>query len=659
MAGSDKEQQRTSNESGSGEAEPFDVQSPVVQPPPLNGFPVGLINRADLDTGLTTTITTWGGSVVPDGKTEYFRLQWARVGSDEWTDLEEHFYTGGTAWVPLVFHIDSSFLLDPEHEGPFDLRYEHRNYADTPDRSGPTPIHIDKTPPNGAIAPQKMIFNIVQPITDATFGTDDYLEATIPSWTGDQADVQIAYGWIKGDLPGRPEDIDLIGPEPINPTGNRIVRIPKQQFIDAGDGECCGGYVLIDKAGNISSVSRYELMSVALDPWPLPPLDEPTAADATGGELLRSDIVDGNVLVNVPHVTNGKDTDIVVIKWKTREITPGTPLGSNPSGGINIPVPWSVLWGEYGNATTGAVDTPVSYTVLRGIEPFGSTVATVRCNFSGTGPINPDPEPGNGLLKKVRVVGMSDKEDELEAGDENQPIKAKIELVDPLTAGDTYQVMWNGTPIGAPRVLDLANDTVGEDIEIDLDWDTIRIEGPSAAMPVWYVLTNSAHVNPQEPKERTAVKIEFLVQRLPEAIPLHTNTAGMLTCLSLRYAAGSSTIFGVEYLIPPSRFLQVGDDVVVQWKAFTNYDNPVEVPLAGKTETFLNITQEQVNNGIVWLIEPYDIHLLPTWSNPVPSGKGEVSYTITGKLYTPTPTNTEIVLAQGETSCVVPPRPNP
>ncbi|WP_240337703.1 MULTISPECIES: hypothetical protein [unclassified Pseudomonas] len=657
MAGSNEKEQRTSNETESGGAEPFEVQDPVVQPPPLPGLPVGLIRRADLDTGLTTTITTWGGGPIPAGMTEYFRLQWARADSDEWELFEEHSFTGGDTWVPLVFRIPSSFLLDSEHEGPFDLRYQHENYVGTPDASGRTLIHIDKTPPDGGRIPERMIFTAVPPITDASFGANDYLEATIPPWTGDQTDVKIAYGWIKGELPERPEDVDLIGPEPIDPNGTRTVRIPKDKFIAAGDGMCCGGYVLIDKAGNISPLSKYELMSVALDPLPLPPLDEPTAADATGGELLRSDIVDGNVLVNVPHVTRGKETDTVVVKWKTREITPGTPVGSNPSGGINIPVPWSVLWAEYGSTTTGAVDTPVSYTVLRGVEPFGSEVATVRCNFSGAGPVNPDPEPGNGGLKVVTVVGESGVDNELEESDEDGEIKATIELVAPLVNGDTYQVMWNGAPIGNPRVIDTANDNVGDDIEIDLDWDVIRDEGPSDAMPVWYVLTNAAHANPQEPKQRTSVKIDFLVQALPEAIPQHI-VNNFVTCLSLRWNAGNTT-FGIEYLIPPSRYLQVGDEVVVEWKAYTNFNSPVEVPTARKIATFSNITKEQVDNGIVWLIEPYDVHVLPTWTNPLPIGKGEVSYTITGKSYTPTPTNTRVALSQGEGSCNVPPGPNP
>lgn len=652
MAGPDRKEQGASNEQGSGGPAPFEVQNPVVQPAPLQGVPLGLIRRADLDLGLTTTITTWSGSPQPAGRTEYIRLQWARADSETWTNFEEHSFVIGAPWVPLVFNIPSSFLLDSEHEGPFDIRYEHMNYAAIPDASDRILIHIDKIAPNSGLIPDAMIFAVTPPITDATFGADDYLEATIAPWTGDQSEVQISFGWIKGALPEDPSSVDLIGPQPIA-SGGGVVRIPKANIVAAGDGLCCGGYVLIDKAGNISPLSRYELMSVALDPLPLLPLRAPTAADATGAELLRSDIVEGNVLVNVPQVANGKSTDTVVVKWNTREVTPGTPLGSNPAGGLNIPVPWAVLWGEYGSATTGVVPTPLSYTVLRGVEPFVSQVATVPCNFSSPGPINPEPEPGNDLLEVVTIVGKSGTDNELVAADEDEEILAHIKLVDPLVDGDTYQVLWSGTPIGAPYVIDVTQDSVADVIEIELDWDTLRGEGPSDAMPVWYTLTNFTHENPQEPKQRTSVKIDFLVQALPEAEPQHLNGA-YLTCNSLRWDE-ARTKYGVQYLIPPSRYLKAGDEVVAQWKAYTSHGTPVEVPAARLTHTFTNITQQQADNGIIWLIAPYDPHVLGTYLHDDPVGKGEVSYTITGKNYVPTPTNTEVALSQGEGSCNVPP----
>jgi hypothetical protein len=658
MAGADKKEQRVAGrESTSGGAAPLVVQDPDVRHIVIAGDATGLIPRAKLDTDQKTTITTWGGTLPADpGDVDYFRLQVARGGSSEWKELQEHSYEGGDTWGALDFTIPSSFFLAQENEGAFDLRYEHESHQGPVDHSNRVRIFIDKIPPNGATPPSKMLFAITPPITDTSFGTADFLEATIPGWTGDPLGTQVAFGWLRGELPDDPAGIDLIGPQAILAGGK--VQIPKDKFIAAGDGQCCGGYVLIDKAGNISSLSLYELMSVALGPLPPAPLPKPTVTDATGGELLRKDIIDGGVMVHVNKVTNGKATDNIIVKWKDQELRPGTPVGPNPSAGFDIFVPWAMIWRAYGSAT-GVVDTPVSYTVERGIEPYAALIETVKCNLSIAGPENPNPEPGNSDLEEVKIVGDSGVDNVLIATDEDKDVFAHIELVAPLTNGDSYQVMWNATPIGNPYVIDTTTDTAGDTIDIKLDWDVIRSEGPSDAMQVWYVLTNPLHLNPQEPDPRTAVEIKFLVLKLPPAEALHTlnNDGRTFNCNSLRWNAGSSQ-YGFEYRIPPSTLLKAGDEVKVKWVASQGFSNPTPVPDADKEHTFTNISQEQADNGIIWLIEPYNTHILPIYVKDTPFGKGQVSYTITGKPAASTPTETRVGLLQGEGSCNIP-GPNP
>ncbi|WP_095056053.1 hypothetical protein [Pseudomonas sp. Irchel s3f7] len=659
MAGSDKKEQRLdAGKSTAGGNVPFVVQDPDVSHIVIDA--TGLILRKTLDTDQTITINTWSGSLPtnPD-YTEYFRLQIARANSNEWTLVgTEHTYVGGATWVPLVFTLTSAWFLEPENEGGFDLRYEHQNYNETQDHSGRVRIFIDKIPPNGATPPSKMVFTFTPPITDATFGTDDFLEATIPNWTGDAVGTHVAFAWLKDELPEDPEEIVFIGPVPI--LGGGKVQIPKVKFIEAGDGLCCGGYVLIDKAGNISGLSRYELISVALDVLPLPPLSKPTVLDPTpaDGELRREDIIDGVLKVHLDHVNNGKNTDIVVVEWEGRKIEPGTPLGANPSGGFEILVPWNMILQAYGNAK-GPVDTKVSYTVFRGVEPFPSVVETIKCNLSIPGPVNPNPEPGNPNLEVVNIVGKSDDPNKLIDTDEDEDVFAKIKLVTPLEDGDTYQVMWNGTPIGDPRVIDLTDDEVGDTIEIPLDWDIIRGEGPDIAMPVWYVLTHADHANPQEPKLCTPVDIQFLVLKLPPAEPLHPSSVGNLNCNSLRWNAGG-TEYGFEYRIPPSAHLKPGDDVEVVWNAYKDFNDPSTIISdAQKKHTFTDITDDQAQNGIVWLIEPYATHILPIFDedNVIDWGKGNVTYTITGKPAASLPPNTKVGLNQGEGSCNIPTKP--
>lgn len=459
---------------------------------------------------------------------------------------------------------------------------------------------------------------------------------------------------FKGELPDDPADVDLIGPQPIDPGGK--VRIPKDNFIVTGDGLCCGFYLLIDKAGNISALSLYELMSVALGTLPPKPLPKPTAADATGGELLRSDIVDGGVLVNVPRVTNGKPTDTVVVTWKDQELTPGTPVGGNPQGGINIFMPWDRIWAAYGSTTVGVVDHSLTYKVLRGVEPFPSETETVKVNLSAPGPVidPPNPEPGNDQLKPVNVVGESGVANVLVASDEDKEVNAEIELVAPLVDDDSYQVMWNGTPIGDPYIIDVTNDTAGDTIEIALDWDDIRSEGPSDAMPVWYELTNPNHANHQEPDPHSSVEIKFLTLEMPEAEPQTDHPSGWITCNHLRESGGE---WGFAWKIPANPHMKPGDDVNVEYNGYTDFANPVLVPGTNLKHTFTNITDAQARDGIIWWVGPYATHFLPIWSKEKPNGKGEVTYNIEGKPAASRPTNTRVFLSQGEGSCNIPPIP--
>ena len=252
------------------------------------------------------------------------------------------------------------------------------------------------------------------------------------------------------------------------------------------------------------------------------------------------------------------------------------------------------------------------------------------------------------------MAGSDKKEQKLASRESISGGAVPLAVQDPVVNGDSYQVMWNGTPIGTPYVIDVANDTAGDTIEISLDWDDIRLHGPSAAMPVWYELSNPAHANPQEPNPRTAVKIDFLVLKLPDAVPRHVNTNGWLTCNSLRWSADTTPVLGIEYLIPPNPHMKRGDTVEVEFDGYTDFANPVLVPGSNIKLTFTNISEAQEREGIVCHFGPYATKLLPIWSKAVPLAKGEVKYAVSGKPAASTPTNTRVFLSQGEGSCEMP-----
>jgi hypothetical protein len=278
MAGSDKkEQQLRSKESVSGGAQPLIVQDPDVSHFVLPGTPIGLIPRVKLNTDLTTTITTW--PQLPDpGDTEHYRLQIARAGSSEWAILDEHSYTGGDTWVPLDFTISSTFLLDPTHEGPFDLRYEHENFVGIKDWSNRVRIQIDKVPPNGAAPPQKMIFTIKPPITDPTFGANDFLEATIPLWEGGELiDVKVAYAWLKGERARFPVYYTVTPPGDKSILFNlRLTPLPRTQYPNTQCTQAMGTQTL--------SLQRVPTAGADLtvDAWPFMEVGQLLTIEATG-----------------------------------------------------------------------------------------------------------------------------------------------------------------------------------------------------------------------------------------------------------------------------------------------------------------------------------------------------------------------------------------
>lgn len=630
---------------------PLAFIKPDVSKVTMVGSPPGLFPRAALDTDVTLEITPWP-TLPPDGETEFVTLQIARPGSEEYTDLDTVIYVQGTSTFPLPITIASNFLVHPDNEGPFNIRYHHINFAGTEAHSDDVAVYIDKTPPNGTAAPGKITFSPTPPFTEAKLAGLTDVEGVIPHWTGAADGDRVAFSWVPDKLPEDPNDIVPIAIVTLGV--DRKVFFPVDLIREMGDGGFCGGYTIIDKAGNRSRISLYDLIPVALGAEPTPPYPAPSVPEA--GLKGYIDRIDGAVGVHLEfgHIRNAKSTDMVEIIWGGVALPYRTPIGTNPNP-HSIGVSWEHMRDQYGTAT-GPVTTTIEYKLYRGILALGGASSTVVVNFETTYPGNPDPWPGNPALPPLMVVGASGVANKLIASDENKPVKAVITLVDPLVDGNVYQVLWNGTAIGVPYVIDTADDSDGDDIDIALDWDVIRLQGNSAEMPVTYDVSNPNVANPQEPKDPTKVEIEFLTVNLPTAVPQHLvgTTTKRLTCNSLHTEDGK---MGFQYLIPPSDYLKAGMMVKVEWKAYTTYAAPVLVPGAGKIATLGPVTPEQETNGLMWLVEPYDTHLLPTWGSATDQiGKGEVIYTleIQGNPVPSTASDTQVVLSKGSGTCDIP-----
>ncbi|WP_458377367.1 hypothetical protein [Pseudomonas fluorescens] len=630
---------------GRADADPF--TPPVVDAVTLPGLPAGLFPRASLDTGITLEIPRWATVPTDPIDVETVEVQLARVGSSNYETVDTASYVPGTTTFPIEVTIPADWLLKDENEGAFNLRYRHENYLGTPSESAPVLVFVDKIPPNGTAAPEKLTFAFTGPIVDATLTGITELEATVPEWTGAAEGDRVAFTVVADKLPDDPEDIVPIAVVPL--PADRKIKFPVTLIKDLLDGNYCFGYVIVDKAGNRSRISLYDLIPVALGqfpPLPYPALSVPENED--DGKIDRADALQG-VFVEFLRILHAKATDQIAISWGGKELPYRTPVGSNPPNMMSVSVIWEHMRDEYG-AATAPVITPVEYKLYRGSVPMGGATGNVTVDFSTTGPENPKPEPGNPALLPLEVYGDSNTANKLVANDENKPVVARIELYDPLTAGDKIQVYWDGTAIGAPYSVDPATDDPGDEIEIALDWDIIRRAGNNAAMPVTYQLTNTAVANPQEPLEPTEVEITFFTVTLPLAIPQDLFNS-RLTCRSLHF---DGTKIGFQYLIPPSDYLKAGMTVKLEWKAAHTYATPVDVPAAGKTVTYGPITTDEAASGFLWFIEPYDTHILPTWASATNQiGKGEVRYTLDiGGVPVPSSfSDTQVGLTQGIGTC--------
>lgn len=610
----------------------------------MPGNPPGLLPRDELDKGVEVTINDWG-IPIPLDTTETISLQISRAGG-LFVSVNEVVFDGPIFDFPKSITLPASFLLDEKNEGPHLVRFLHVNWIGTGAFSNEIPIVVDKIPPNFPSPPGKMTFDFgLGPITDATLAGLTYIEGIIPAWTGAAEGDRVAFTWIIDQLP---EDPTMIVPIDVVELGlDRRVRIPVSLITSNPDGRYCGGYVILDKAGNRSEVSLYDLIPMALGAFPTLPLRAPIVPEGLGGSVDREDAFSG-VHVEFPRIPNGKPNDTIEITWGKNALGYRTTVGSNPLL-FSLDMPVQHMKAEYGDAK-GDVVTPLFYTVYRGPVPFVSLPGSVVVDFSMTGPENPDwPTPINDALPLPDVYGDSNVKNELIAADEDKRVYATIELVTPLADDDTYQVYWNGIAIGVPYAVDTINDSVGDVIEIELDWDIIRRQGNSPALPVYYTLGNPGYKNEQE-SDRTEVKIEFLVISLPPAIPQNLISA-RLTCRSLHW---EGTKFGFQILIPPSEYLKAGMMIELEWKVYSTYLSPTPLPAATLIETLGPITPSQADSGFLWFVEPYDKHILPTWGGPLDqSGKAEVVYTllIGGVPTSSVPSDTQVVLSAGSGTC--------
>ncbi|GLO52755.1 hypothetical protein PPUN110474_41560 [Pseudomonas putida] len=453
--------------------------------------------------------------------------------------------------------------------------------------------------------------------------TDDSLAAA-----GDKAILQLPEhkDWEEGDtayvywmnrIPDKFEDFDPPVTSVVTTGKGQPVDIDASDIRAVGDGGVFIAYVLIDRAGNVSTPSIYQSVPVALGTLPTV-FEDPIVplAKVEDGYLIDQLDAEAGVEVWVKADVTLKSTDSVVVKWQGTELSPEM-VGSAPGEYIRIRVPDDVLLKEYGSGT-GNVATNVSYTLLRGTHPMGNADTDIFVNFETLYPGDPYPEwplPIHPDVTKPVITGQgSGKPDELDGNDTGLDASLEFKLFSFAQKDDKLFFYWGGEEAVTYTVKE--TDTPGNSIKVDdVPWDIILKVGNHPAVPVYYEVWRPGVPNPVR-SVVTDVKVDAIVIKAPDATFDHLNK-GAISCASIQATKDHPDGAAVEVLIPDlSEYLQYGKftKIKVHWwvyRGFTPVD-PEEIIEKVTIEEEVDLDEDHPVTGFTYRI-PYATNVLPTY----------------------------------------------
>ncbi|WP_439851497.1 hypothetical protein ACTACG_10855 [Pseudomonas syringae] len=605
---------------------PGGLQDPLLKPVVLEvlpGNPPGLLQVSKLEADLDVKIPYWD-YIIPAGRYADVTMKIKdSAGAIFYSNKRRNDGPLQATDFPLEQNIPKASI---PHEGTYTIDYLVENSAGNNNESEPFTITIDRTAPYYNVDPSLALPDALTvpetSITDATFaGGATHFICTLPEYIGRTSEDTIIVFWG----PGLPDSISAPDPAfgPTAVPADLKIPIPKAIIEDRPNGPTFAVYWLIDKAGNISSVSEPAEVDVQLGALP---------ADLKAPEILLGPLVDLadahlGVEIKIPAYNNPKSSTIQA-RWGATDLTPKDP-GSDPVD-VFIVVPWSVLKSEYAGGP-GEQSVQASYQVKRGsllFPPDAPLSVTVDVDFSTIGPVNPaEPDPVNPNLALVHVVGAEGKQDILTLADNGQDITATVELYTPVAPNEVLQLYWgvSDTPVASFTVV---SELAGELISFTIPWTAIEAQGNNPALRMYYTINSDTGNNPQQSQDTFVDVAVIAVGFDPVSFPDLYEDAGGFKTLSCRSLYSEdyddpAAKFGFRVQVPGDEDLKVGDTLIAVWQG---YELDMTTALPGTRFTYDHgaLTADEVANGFIFLVEPYDTHILP-----ISQGYADVTYTIT------------------------------
>jgi len=444
-----------------------------------------------------------------------------------------------------------------------------------------------------------------------------------------------------------------VGPIP----ANLKIFIPGDRVRQLGDGRFYIVYYLFDKAGNRSRIRLPATVDVVLTPEPenLRPPRVPLATDDSVLSLADAQV---GVDVVIDAYTNALHQDKIAITWGTK------PLAVEQIGSrvfpFSIRVPSDILRDEYGGASS-VITTNVSYQVLRGEAPYGPADADFNVDFSIAGPDRPYPDhdwpdPVNDRMIAPTITSSTNLENEITPADRGQDATLTFKVFEGAGSGQVVEFYWGGTQVTERRWV--VDQPTGSDKAVTIPWSYIEAAGNNVALPVHYsVRADASAINEQEslPQYVAVTAIDMTPDDLEF---LGVSGRGWLNCDSIWDSPAPDAEPAIRVQVPPCSHFSVapGTTMTLTWKVYDARVGGNPIAAVQKIEPVV-LTTEQIENGFVWRVKPYDRHIKPIYDAVPLGGRAEVSYVIETAPPMPSrPTENLINMAHQGTgnSCPVP-----
>lgn len=373
------------------------------------------------------------------------------------------------------------------------------------------------------------------------------------------------------------------------------------------------------------------------------------------------------VEVLIESFDNWKPADRIEVTWGAEVLRPDE-VGSSPAFPISIRVPDLVLQGQYNQANGGDQPTEVSYRILRGVVPSEVKSISVNVNFATIGPdpiTGPGwPDPVNDALRPVEVRGKkSDSANVLTAADKGEAARVLFKLYTKLQPGEMIDFYWGARLTSSATYTVLPSDAADSDREVEIPWVDIFAEGNRDDLPVHYRIHAPDSENTQHSPD-TLVQVNAIVITPEAPVFEGTSTNGWLNCDSL-FADGIENPGqgepGIRVRVPDlSKYLSDNETFTLHW--YGSEGNTGDAPISGtEKDEVIVLGGNHPATGFIWLVTPYDKHILPIYNPAGGSQNGSArirySFSMGGETITSLETTARVGMYDANGSC--PLRPNP